>query len=325
MTEIEHITQGFFYLQADPRLKGANLVSRPASNSTGTDVLIGMDSASRRHLLVLHESSTSVLEDALTANLSLTGVVHEGIPYVDLACSNPKLGLVFERLCADVVTRLSSPPKMSPEAALVSALDDWKTLFLAIRPSLTREEEVGLHGELAVLERFARIDPSKALGIWTGPTKSLRDFSSASGYLEVKATTSQDAKRVTISSLDQLDPAAGEPLFLAVVRLQTDTQGETVSSLMKNLVGLGVPRFALERKVAEYGYDFGNEHESGSYEVADVRAWAISDSSPGLRRSELGSMRLQGVERVKYGLSLEALGTEMSDSAFEKMVLKCLG
>lgn len=325
MTDPDHMTEGFFYLQADPRLKGANLISRQASESTGSDVLLGMDSGWRRHLLVLHESSTSILEDALTANLSLSGVMHEGIPYIDLACGSPDLGNVFERLCADVISRLMSGQELSPERALVSALDDWKTLFLAVRPSLTREEEIGLHGELAVLGRLARVDPGKALKAWTGPTKSLRDFSSVSAYLEVKATTSQDANRVTISSLDQLDPASGGPLFLAVVRLQADTQGETISSLVKYLVEAGVPRFELERKVAEYGYDFARDHESRFYRVAGLRAWAISDDSPGLRRSDLGSGRLQGVERVKYGLSLDALGPEMSEPAFEDMVLECLG
>lgn len=320
----DRISEGFFYLQVDPRLDNVEFVLRPASGPTGRDVLIGMDSGGRRHLLVRRAFSASVFEDVLTANLSLSATDHEGVAYIDLACKNPALGMVFERLCADVISRLQAQRELSPERALMVALDDWKALFRAAPHGLSREDEIGLHGELALLERFARLDPVKCLGVWTGPAKSLRDFTSSSGYLEVKTTTSQDAKLIHVSTLDQLDPAAGSPLYLAAVRIQNDPQGDTILDVFQRLVGLGVPSFALERKLVEYGYEFSSAQNEAVYRLVEIRAWSIDDGSPGLRRSELGKERLNGIERVQYSLSVDTLGPEISETEFEELIHLCL-
>lgn len=322
----EGIAEEFFYLQADPRLSDTQLLTREVHAGTKGNVLIAMDTFGHRHLLVTENGpgAQSGVPDA-SDNLVLGARNHDGTGYVDLVCKNDALGLVFERLCADVVTRAQDEPDMHPNKALIRALDDWQALFERTPAALSREEQIGLFGELLVLERLAQTDPVKALGAWSGPGKSLRDFSSEKAFMEVKCTTSQDAKRVSISSLDQLDPAAGEPLFLVLVSLTVDTTGDSTDVLIERLVDAGVPRHALERKVAQYGYSFSSRGTDPKFSVKGLTFWAVQESSPGLRRSDIPSERVQGVEKVTYTLAVESLGVPLNDDDIQDVLALCAG
>ncbi|UWX97745.1 PD-(D/E)XK motif protein [Arthrobacter zhaoxinii] len=285
-------------------------------------VLLAIDTQGRRHLLVAQEEPGTVVGTVESDNLALVVREHNGIGYVDLVCSDQSLGLVFERLCSDVVSR-AEEPQVTPYRALMWALDEWQTLFENV-VQLSREEHVGLFGELVVLENLARIDPINALNVWTGPERTLRDFTSSKAFVEVKTTTSQDAARVTISSLDQLDPVAGEPLYLAMVSLRNDPMGDSVGSLMNRLVGMGVPKHALQKKIAQYGFRFIENGKDSKFSVNEVFLWRITDESPGLRRSELGARRLAGIESIKYSLAVEALGDPCDIDESEAAMRLCL-
>jgi len=57
---------------------------------------------------------------------------------------------------------------------------------------LSEDEEIGLHGELIVLEKLLAILPDSAavMGMWQGPLRGLHDFKLPVGSLETKATIS---------------------------------------------------------------------------------------------------------------------------------------
>lgn len=308
---------------ADPRIKESQLLTRDVHVNQYGQVLIALDALGHRHLLVTDDAAVDPAKALdVTDNLGLTSRQHEGTGYIDLACRDDSLGLVFERLCADVVTRARNEPTITPRHALVQALDDWQTLFQRSPSPLSREEHIGLYGELLVMERLAHIDPVGALSSWTGPAKSLRDFSSERAFIEVKCTTSQDAKRITVSSLDQLDPAAGDPLFLVLVSLTPDTTGDSTQVVIERLVAAGVPRHALERKVAQYGYSFSTS-EDPKFSVKSMTFWEVQEESPGLRRSDVPPERINGVEKVKYTLAVESLGDSMAADEIENVLTIC--
>lgn len=320
----EDITEEFFYLLADPRIKDSQLLTRDVHVNQYGQVLIGLDALGHRHLLVTDDAPPDppkMLD--VTDNLGLTSRQHNGNGYIDLACRDDSLGLVFERLCADVVSRARNEPKKTPRHALVQALDDWQTLFQWSPTPLSREEQIGLYGELLVLERLAEMDPVGALLSWTGPGKSLRDFSSEKAFMEVKCTTSQDAKRISISSLDQLDPAAGDPLFLVLVSLAPDSTGDSTQVVIDRLIAAGVPRHALERKVAQYGYSFSTT-EDPKFSVKSLTFWEVQEASPGLRRSDIPPERINGVEKVKYTLAVESLGDSMAADDIQNVLTLCV-
>ena len=105
-------------------------------------------------------------------------------------------------------------------AAVVATLADFREL-LEGAPGLSAEREVGLFGELTVLDfLISGTSGSEAIAAWRGPNGDEHDFDLGCGDLEVKSTTSE--KRVHwIGSLSQLTPTPGRLLWLLSIQLTT--------------------------------------------------------------------------------------------------------
>jgi hypothetical protein len=231
------------------------------------------------------------------------------------------LSYVFERLCADVIDRLSGTT--TAVATVKSTLDDWRALFRGDPKALSRESLIGLLGELEVLTNLARQEPIAALESWVGPSKALHDFALNGTSLEVKATSSQDASRVTISSLDQLDPHSANLLYLAVVHLHEENAAPTIDDRLRALIDMGVPSYKLIQKVADYGHIFESGiNNQALYALREIRYWQVTDAFPGLRRSDLSESRLAGVEHVKYDLLLASVGEALTATEQAEMESK---
>lgn len=310
------VAEGFFFLQADARHKFVELLTRPFGEVQGIgQILIGLDADSHRHLLIPVPRDT-VAPHALAGSSLQLRIRSEGLvgQYLDLACTSSALSMVFERLCSDVIDRLALASG-NPVATLKSTLDDWRALFAGAKSVLSRESLLGLIGELEVLAMLARREPVAALEAWVGPTGALRDFTMEGAAIEVKCTSAQDGGRVTISSLDQLDPKTATGLFLAAVHLRPDPAAPSLDDRIRNLMELGVPAYGLIKKVGSYGHIFeSGDQDDALFRLESIRCWRIRDDFPGLRRSELDTVRLNGVENVKYDLLLDVLGAPLAGS-----------
>lgn len=307
------LADGFFYLQADSRHQFAQILTRPFRDVDGIGLtLIGMDPDGLRHLLIPVPASTVVPKDQALGTLRCTVREMESEHrFLDLTCTELQLSYVFERLCADVIDRLDAAT--TAVATVKSTLDDWRALFSGGEKDLRRESAIGLLGELEVLTNLARQEPVAALESWVGPSKALHDFTFNGTCLEVKSTSSQDGGRVTISSMDQLDPQTANVLYLAVVHLRADSSGPTIDDRIRILLELGVPSYKLIQKVADYGHIFeSGTNNQALYALQEIRYWRVTDTFPGLRRSDLSESRLAGVERVKYDLLLGSAGEALT-------------
>ena len=92
------------------------------------------------------------------------------------------------------------------------------------------------------------------------------------------------------------------------------------------LVGLGVPQDALLTKVAAAGYVYGSGAPvEDRFQVRSVRAWIVGDSFPGLRRAELGEVRLKGVSKIRYELALDSAPKRLSNREFEHFIAIWVG
>lgn len=315
------IAEGYFYLQADARHQFTQILTRPFRNLPGIGLaLLGMDPDSLRHLLIPVPPQTAgdLNEPALGAlRCSLREVGADG-HYLDLTCTEATLSSVFERLCADVIERLDSAA--SVHATVRATLDDWRALFLGGSAELGRESQIGLIGELEVLSDLSRCEPVAALESWVGASKALHDFAFGGAALEVKSTSSREGRRVTISSLEQLDPHSVNVLYLAAVHLRADGSAPTIDDRIRALIEAGVPSYKLIQKVAEYGHAFeSGTNDNARFVLQDIRYWRVTDDFPGLRRSDLDERRLAGVERVKYDLSLDLAGDPLTAAEQEEM------
>ncbi|MDJ1372614.1 PD-(D/E)XK motif protein [Gulosibacter molinativorax] len=98
------------------------------------------------------------------------------------------------------------------------ALSSFKDL-LSNRQRLTDEKELGLIGELLVLQHvLAEIGEEEALVSWLGPRAEEHDFGFADFDAEIK-TTKSESRTHLIGSESQLEPSRDRPLFLVSIQL----------------------------------------------------------------------------------------------------------
>lgn len=184
---------------------------------------------------------------------------------------------------------------------------------------LSREAEIGLMGELLVLNRLIDSStPSKALEAWLGPESEEHDFTLEAVDLEVK-TTSSEERAHWITSAAQLTPARNRPLTLVSIQI-TPKMGEGSISLPK-LVRL------LEQRCDPHGQHLLDKLESLGYVDSDsdlyttewalrtsVACFTVDDTFPKITSGELSTLGL-GPERItalRYRVSLTSV--QASDS-----------
>lgn len=313
------LPEQFVYLEAEAKnIRGQGLLSRAVPPVVhGRDVLVAIDVQGDKHLLVPCADEIIRVDRAsqgVTLNQRVLQVDGESIAFADLHCRIPRLDLVFERLAGDVVARLEVDSS-KPVATCRQVLDEWRTLLRAAGATMPHEVIQGLAGELEILRLLAEIDPANALDCWDGPSGSLHDFVCGTSHIEVKSTASNDPNFVTVSGVDQLDPIGVEQLYLAVVHLRSDAAAPSLTQKMDAIAALGVPREELLRKVASVGYVYdGGQDDDLRFRVMSVRLWKVGSRFPGLRRSDIGEVRLKGVAKVKYELALDSAPPRIADT-----------
>ena len=294
------------------------LKTRPLSQAIGSQsVRVASDANGHRHLLV-PSGGHKVRADSGAVGISIDShpmiVDSQTVEFVDVHCQLPHLSGVFVRFAQDVLDRLVEDDE-DPPAVCRRTLAEWRAFLKNVGKPIGRELVEGIVGELTVLEKLAEDHPSAAVDAWVGPDKALHDFACGTSHLEVKATASVDGKVVSISNLDQLDPAGSE-LGLAVVHLAEDVSAPGIDELVDSLVAQGLPRHALLSKVNGAGYIAGSGADADyRFRVRSVGVWIVDDAFPGLRRSHIPEGHLKGVGRVRYELNLDTAPERLDDES----------
>lgn len=138
---------------------------------------------------------------------------------------------MFATMAADIIALLETSVGVGDDRLFqlfVGRIRAWQEFMEKGRDGvLGAEVEVGLFGELMVLGDLvdAGVPAAVALDCWQGPTDAPQDFEIGPGAIEVKATVAAAGFPATIGSLEQLDDAVRQPLFVAGVRLALDDTG----------------------------------------------------------------------------------------------------
>lgn len=131
---------------------------------------------------------------------------------------------LFEMMAGDLVTsvqRVAGEDEQAGADTVIARIAAWQDFMQRDRGGiLGEEEEIGLHGELVVLEQImaGSTDVRSAVEMWKGPLDGLHDFVLPEGAIETKASTASTGFRANIASFDQLDLAIRSPLYVAAVR-----------------------------------------------------------------------------------------------------------
>ena len=159
--------------------QGSALLTRDVMELPNGAVRVAIDASGGRHVLV-PVGADPIVEDRRSRAVSLTvrelQIDGDAERFADLACNDAGLGLVFERVVADVLRRLKSGT--TSRIVCSAALADWRALLQTAKDGVSRETVIGLLGELEVLSHLGHLEPTDAIGMWTGPDGHIHDFAS---------------------------------------------------------------------------------------------------------------------------------------------------
>lgn len=223
---------------------------------------------------------------------------------------------LFEAMAEDVVALIRREATSGTGQlleALLRRVAAWQDFMR--RPGdarLSAEQEVGLYGELLTLEQIVaegvpRIDVVRG---WEGPLDGLQDFLIGTGAVEVKSSLSPVGFSARISSLEQLDDAARQPLYLAAQRIRQCADGTTLPALVGRMrsamAGSGADGlFDIRLSQAGYRDEHADEYVRG-FEPQDARFFLVDAAFPRL----VPGIVPPAIRTAVYGLELDQLAAE---------------
>jgi hypothetical protein len=283
-------------------------------------VYVVVDGARTRQLMVALAEGVEPLRSSATRGLEVTtdelriggSAVRR---YIRLACLNPSHHATFTALCGNIVTGVLRDPA-DPKTAVVRCLDRWRSFWMVDQLGLTREQALGLFGELWFLYRWSGPVSISSVARWQGPLGARHDFQSPVVSIESKASASVPGAGPVhyIASLDQLADAATGQLYLFSLHVAEDNLAVNSLPLLVERIStaLASDREAtslfLER-LASAGY---NPAEAGRYtrpfRVLSEELYRVDGSFPRLTRDNFGGGLPAGIGDVSYTLSMDACG-----------------
>ena len=187
-------------------------------------------------------------------NLSLDIVQDENRVWAELSVHvDNNVEEVYPILC-NIMDRVQVGKESFSDAVAV-VLNSLSEL-LAGRPGLSREQEVGLLGELLALRALsAATTPAEAIAAWRGPSGEEHDFGLNLCDVEVKTTLSERPSH-WISSLTQLVPTQARPLFLLSIQLTSAGAGTgwSLPALVAAIRDLPESHVPLENALSRTGF-----------------------------------------------------------------------
>ncbi|OOO33493.1 UNVERIFIED_ORG: hypothetical protein BTE55_09500 [Rhizobium sophorae] len=251
-----------------------------------------------------------------TAGLRLSRTADPGAFLLVLSLEETSRRDLFAEICSDCVRSvLRAEDEGETELVTVFAarLAAWRAFLRDQADGLSRNEIVGLIGELLVLDRMLD-ENAEAVAAWKAPDDGLHDFVLSGQGLEVK-TALGAARRLHISTLDQLDDAGLVSLHVAHVRLVESVAGETLDQITARIeqrLNGERARGAFRNALLRRGLAPGGDTNSGPRVArAGIDCYAVNDGFPRLRRSDVAL----GIAEAAYQVEVRALVSFAVDAA----------
>lgn len=284
-------------LATEPTEPGA-IRTRKTFVSESRFVLHGLDAAQMPLLIVPLSLDEPEVRDSSCRGVDLQTFPHVldagggGVPCVFFRCVEGGLAAQFAYMVDDLMANLGRDPGEKVGWICLQVLDKWRDLLGdRLETLLPVESQIGLIGELHVLERLLSQDQSLAMRAWSGPSMARHDFQGSSAAVEVKATISRDNFNVNIHGWYQLAQPKVGPLFLYVERLErvVEGQGESLSEVVTRLLDSMAGRAELLGRLKEAGYDHGDSsaYNAFRYAVLARRCYEVGADFPRLTREAL--------------------------------------
>lgn len=251
-----------------------------------------------------------------TAGLRLSRAADPGGVLLVLSLEEPARRDLFAEICSDCIRSVVSGEENGEGdlvSLLASRLSAWRAFLRDQSGGLSRRETVGIIGELLLLDQLLD-HGADAVGMWTAPDGGLHDFERASNALEVK-TSLGAARRLHISTLDQLDEAGLASLHVAHLRLVEVPDGEMpeeIAARIETRLDGERARGAFRNALLRRGLAPGAVADPGlRVRLAGTEFYAVHEGFPRLRRGDVGL----GIVEAEYQIEVRALSGFQADAA----------
>lgn len=288
---------------------------RPVDDLNVT-VYAAVDGSGNRHLLI-EDRTGRATESAFEGTTGLGVAVRElsvsGRPasaFIDLECRRQQQRGMFSAFATDLVTCLQGAGA-SPEQVVARVLKRWKAFWRAGHRQLTREEAIGLFGELWFFLYWLDAGGDGDLQCWTGSEGSRHDFQWPAASVEVKTAvkSSGDWPEHTISSLEQLaDPVQGNLYLFSLLVAEDPIARNSIDSLVSELTSrfesTGGEAEELTAALASRGVRPGaSDEQTSTYRIRAERLYEVTGGFPRLTRETLGDAMVDGIVDASYRLA----------------------
>ena len=227
---------------------------------------------------------------------------------------------MFVMMAGDILNILTGPLSCTDEETLfdrvIQRIKAWQKFMERPRErGLSREEEIGLWGELEILNTLLNrgVDPVVVLGWWTGPLQTLHDFSFPTGEIEVK-TVSARSSGIEIQSLEQLDTTLASPLYLAICQFNFTggdaTLAEKILQTRKKLHLFPEAEALFSNRLSCYNINKISDLSSDiKIKFTEKKFFIVHDNFPRLERSQIS----ENIQKCKYNIDINNLYEYLSD------------
>ena len=193
---------------------------------------------------------------------------------------------------------------------ILKLLINWRRCFEDEKfDGLSKEEEIGLIGELTIIEKLfsKNIDPNNILSIWEGPSGGLHDFKDSKFLIEVK-TFSKKKKKIKINNIDQLNYLFFTKLYLGCVELEHNTLGETLLNVIDRINNDIFHERNLneifEEKLNQYGYfDIHRNYYQTKFIVNKTSFYKVSEGFPTILKKNI----LEGISDISFSIDIDKI------------------
>jgi hypothetical protein len=281
------------------------------ADTVETPLSMAMDMAGNLHLLipVLHGPTAQNPPD-----LNGLKVRHrhlESGDFLDLIAT-PSHEKVFTAVCKDVVDAVLDEQR-EPWSAVAAIIRIWQSAWRLARQEMDKSMQVGLFGELFVLQTvmIPCLGPG-AVNQWSGPESERHDFVGDRLHIEVK-TTRKSRHEHEISRLDQLRVPDGRELLVVSILLEQSIGGtETIATRMDAIVDLlrndapAMDTFMTKMVNMGWAEEMRRSGELVRFFLRDASVFVVDEDFPRLPDDFTPP---SGVVSVKYTVDLANLPT----------------
>jgi len=283
-------------------------------------------------LLRVPTESDTVLPVKPFAELDVTLIDTGFEHFIDISTDATHLYRELHRF-AGLVTEDLEREGQTAVGAFLAAINRWQE-FSATRASLTAEQQIGLLGELVLLEALILLDGPSALDAWTAWVDNRpgrHDFELRSADIEVKSTRSRTRNHF-IHGLAQLAPAHNRPLYVLSLKFEPSGAGpgeslrNKVASIRASLAPHATAGERFEAAINSSGYNAADEPLYGNrFRLVDgARLVPVDVNCPRIDvdmiRESLGIAVGSLVSDVSYRVNFEGLGVSEGSLLFDQVL-----